>query len=76
MLGDRRDDVVALFAIHLGDTLDGEVVAFGRARGEDDLFRSRADQAGDALRDSSTASSAAHPNGWLRLAALPNFSMK
>ncbi len=27
-------------------------------------------------RDSSTASSATHPKGWLRLAALPNFSVK
>ena len=27
-------------------------------------------------RASSTAASASHPNGWLRLAALPNFSVK
>ena len=49
MLSDRGDDVVALLAIHLGDTLDGEVVAFRGARGEDDLLRSRANQLGDVL---------------------------
>src|SRR5208282_4139983 len=43
------DDVVALLAVHFGNTFDGEVVAFGGARGEDDLFRGRADQLGDSL---------------------------
>ena len=49
VLGDRGDDVIALFAVHLGDALDGEVVALGGAGGEDDFFRGRADQLGDAL---------------------------
>src|SRR5580700_404911 len=34
VLGDRSDDVVALFAVHLGHAFDGEVIAFGGARGE------------------------------------------
>ncbi len=41
--------MVALLAVHLGHAFDGEVVAFGGARGEDDLFRSRADQLCDTL---------------------------
>ncbi len=49
VLGDRGDDVIALLAVHLGDALDGEVVALGGAGGEDDFFRGRADQLGDAL---------------------------
>ena len=49
VLGDRSDDVVALLAVHLGDALNGEVVTFGGARGEDDLFRGRADQLCDTL---------------------------
>ena len=49
VLGDRGDDVVALLAVHLGDALDGEVVALGGAGGEDDFFGGRADQLGDAL---------------------------
>src|SRR5205807_671936 len=44
VLGNGGDDVVALLAVHLGHTLDGEVVALGGAGGEDDLFCSRADQ--------------------------------
>ena len=43
------DDVIALFLVHLGDTLDGKVVALGRARGKDDFLGRRADQLGDAL---------------------------
>ncbi len=35
--------------VHLGDALDGKVVALGRAGGEDDFLRGRADQLGDAL---------------------------
>ena len=38
VLGDRGDDVVALLAVHLGDALDGEVVALGGAGGEDDFL--------------------------------------
>ena len=49
VLGHRGDDVVALLAVHLGDALDGEVVAFGGAGGEDDFLGRRADQLGDAL---------------------------
>ena len=49
VLGDARDDVVALLAIHLGDALDREVVGLGRAAREDDLLRVRADQIGDLL---------------------------
>ena len=49
MLGHRSNNVVALLAIHLGDALDGKVVALGSARGEDDFFCGRADQFRDAL---------------------------
>jgi len=49
MFGGRGDNVVALLAVHLGHALDGEVVALGSARGEDDLFRGRADQLGDSF---------------------------
>ena len=42
VLGDGRDDVVAFFPVHLGHALDSEVVAFSRARSEDDFFGSRA----------------------------------
>ena len=49
VLGRLGDDVVALLAIHLGDALDGKVVALGGAGGEDDFFRGRADQLGDPL---------------------------
>ena len=44
VLGGLGDDVIALFAVHLGDALDGKVVALGGAGGEDDLLRRRADQ--------------------------------
>jgi hypothetical protein len=43
---------------------------------KDDLFGGRADQLGDALARRLHAFSPAQPNEWLRLAALPNFSMK
>src|SRR5579864_5223229 len=49
VLGDRGDDVIALLAVHLGDTLDGKVVALSRAGGEDDLFGGGANQLGNAL---------------------------
>src|SRR5581483_3701103 len=49
VLGHGGDDVIALFAIHLGDTLDGQVVALGRARREDNFFGSCADQLRDLL---------------------------
>ena len=47
VLGDLGDDVVAALPVHLGDALDREVVALGRAGGEDDLLGGRADQLGD-----------------------------
>src|SRR5580693_2349217 len=49
VLGDRGDDVVALLTVHLGYAFDGEVVALGCARGEDDFLRGGADQFGNAL---------------------------
>ena len=49
VLGHLGDDVIAALLVHLGDALDGEVVALGRARGEDDLLCRRADQFGDLL---------------------------
>ncbi len=49
VLGNLGDDVVALLAVHLGHALDCQVVAFRGARGEDDLFRGRADQLRDTL---------------------------
>jgi hypothetical protein len=39
--------VIATLAIHLGDTLDGEIVALSRARGKNDLLGGGADQLGD-----------------------------
>ena len=49
VLGDLGDDVVAALAVHLGDALDGEVVALGGAGGEDDLLGGGADEFGDLL---------------------------
>ena len=49
VLGDLGDDVVAALAVHLGDALDGEVVALGGAGGEDDLLGGGADELGDLL---------------------------
>ena len=49
VLGGRRDDVVALFGIHLGHALDRQIVRFGGAAGEDDLFGGGADQVRDLL---------------------------
>ncbi len=49
VLGDARDDVIALLAVHLGDALDREVVRLGRAAGEDDFLGVRADQIGHLL---------------------------
>src|SRR5579864_784644 len=43
------DDVIALFAEHLRDALDHQVVGFGCAAGEDDFFGRRTDQRGDLL---------------------------
>ena len=43
------DDVIALFAVHLRDALDHQVVGFGGAAGEDDFLRRGADQRGDLL---------------------------
>ncbi len=49
VLGDLGDDVIAALAVHLGDALDGEVVALGGAGGEDDLLGGGADEFGDLL---------------------------
>ena len=50
VLDHRRDDVVPLLLVELGDPLDREVVALGRARGEDDLLLVlRADELRDPL---------------------------
>ena len=49
VLGGRRDDVVALFGVHLGHALQRQVVRFGRAAGEHDLLGGCADQARDLL---------------------------
>ena len=63
VLGRLGDDVVALLAIHLGDALDGEVVALGGAGGEDDFLRtSRRSAWRSASRACSTACSATQPN--------------
>ena len=47
MLDGLRDDVIALFAIHFRDTLDHQVVAFGRAARKNNFLRSRANQRSD-----------------------------
>src|ERR1700690_4110343 len=49
VLGNCRDDVVALLAVHFGDALDREVVALGCTRGKNDFLRGGANQLGDAL---------------------------
>ncbi len=46
VLGLDRDDVLALGPVELGSPLDGQVVAFGRAAGPDDLPRVGADEGG------------------------------
>ena len=43
VLGDSRDDVIALRAIALGHALDREIVALSRAGGENDFLWGRAD---------------------------------
>src|SRR6266403_1650553 len=40
-------DVMALFPVHFGDTLNHQVVAFGGAAGEDNFLRRSANQSGD-----------------------------
>ena len=47
VLGGGGDDVVALFGIHLGHAFERQVVRFGGAAGENDLFRGGADQVRD-----------------------------
>ena len=49
MLGDLRDDVIALFRVHLGDALNGQIVRFGGAAGENNFLRRCADQIGNLL---------------------------
>src|SRR6266849_7832482 len=47
VLNGLRNDVIALLAVHLGDTLDHQVVGFGRATGKDDFLGRCADQRSD-----------------------------
>src|SRR6266568_61370 len=49
VLGLHRDDVLALALVEIRRALDGEVVAFGRARGPDDLLGIGVQQRGDVL---------------------------
>ena len=49
VLGSSGNDVIAFLGIHLGHALERQVVRLRRATGEDDLFRSRADQVGNLL---------------------------
>ena len=49
VLGDGRDDVVPLLAIHPGHALDGKVVGFGGAAREDNFLGVGANQLGDLL---------------------------
>ena len=72
VLGHLGDDVVALFAVHLRNALDGEVVALGGAAGEDDLLGGCADEFGDLLAGLFDALLGLPAElEWLRLAALP-----
>ena len=72
VLGDLGDDVIAALPVHLGDALDGEIVALGRAGGKDDLLGGGADQLGYLFARLFDGRSASHPKEWLRLAAFPN----
>src|SRR6202041_392246 len=47
VLGDLRDDVIALLAIHFGDALDRQIRGFCGAAGEHNLFGRGVDQLGD-----------------------------
>ncbi len=47
VLGDLRDDVIALLAVHLGDAFDCEIRGFGGAAGENNFFGRRVDELGD-----------------------------
>ena len=76
VLGHLGDDVVAALAVHLGDALDGEVVALGRAGGEDDLLGRRADELGDLLARLLHGLLRFPAEEWLRLAALPNLPVR
>ena len=49
MFGGRRNDVGALFRVHLGHALDGEIIGFSGTAGEDDFLGAGTDQAGDLL---------------------------
>src|SRR6185312_4657675 len=49
MLDGSGDDVVAASALRIGDALDGEVVGFAAATGEDDLSRAAVERARDRL---------------------------
>ena len=76
VLGDRRDDVVPFLAIHLGDALDRQIVGLGCAAGEDDLLRVRADEIRHLLARLVHGFFGFPAERWLRLAALPNWSVK
>ncbi len=49
VLNGLGDDVIALFAVHFRDALDHQVVGFGRAAGENDLFRRGVDERSNLL---------------------------
>ena len=76
VLGRLRDDVIALFAIGFRDALEARLLDSVAPLVKTISRGVGVNQAGDMPRAFSTASSAFHPNSWLRLAALPYFSVK
>jgi hypothetical protein len=76
VLGDDGDEMAAVGRGGLGDAVDGERSGFGGAAGEDDLSGLGADGPATCLRARSTAACASQPKRWVRLAALPNRSVK
>ena len=76
MLGLHRDDVVALLPVELGGALDREVVHSVAPEVQTISLPLAPISAATCSRAISTASSAAQPKEWLRLAALPNSSVK
>ena len=47
VLGNLGDDVISPLPIHLRNALNSQIVGFGRAAGEDDLFRCGVNQPGN-----------------------------
>jgi hypothetical protein len=75
VLGRERDDAArALLAGEAGGALDGDVVGFRGAGGEDHLARLGADQLGDLAARRPTASSAARPSACSTECGLAKFS--